>query len=76
MQDDHVINVHPQALERLIGIRDQEPDADELGLVLAISGVSGDKYSYEMALMLLDTAPDDVHLEEHGGLTFVIPAPD
>ena len=43
MQDDRVIKVHPQALERLIGIRDQEPDADELGLVLAISGVSGDK---------------------------------
>jgi len=76
MQGDQIINVHPQALERLIGIRDQEPDADELGLVLAISGVSGDKYSYEMALMLLATAPDDVHLEEHGGLTFVIPAAD
>jgi len=76
MNSDTVLTVHAGALERLLEIRDQEPDADELGLVLAISGVAGDKYSYEMALMLLDTAPEGVHLEDHGGLTFVIPEAD
>ncbi|MDH3539587.1 MAG: NifU family protein [Acidimicrobiia bacterium] len=76
MHSEPVITVHPQALERLLEIRDQEPDANELGLVLAITGIDGERYSYEMALMLLDTAPEGVHLEEHGGLTFVIPEGD
>jgi len=73
---DSLISVDPAALERLLAIRDEEPDADELGLVLAISGLAGDKYAYEMALMVLETAPEGVHLEEHGGLTFVIPEAD
>lgn len=76
MQTEPVLKIQPQALSRLLDIRDQEPDAAELGLVLAISGVAGDRYAYEMALMLLDTAPEGVHLEEHGGLTFVIPEAD
>jgi len=76
MQNDPILTIDGQALERLLAIRDQEADADQLGLVLAISGVSGDRYAYEMALMLLDTTPDGVHLEEHGGLTFVIPEAD
>lgn len=76
METDKLLTVQPNALERLLEIRNQEPDADQLGLVLAISGVSGDRYSYEMALMLLDTAPDGMHMEEHGGMTFVIPEAD
>lgn len=76
METETLLTIQTQALERLLEIRDQEPDADELGLVLAISGVSDDRYSYEMALMLLDTAPEGVHLEEHGGMTFVVPEAD
>lgn len=71
-----MITVNPRALERLLEIRNEEPDAEELGLVLAISGINGDKFAYEMALMILDSVPDDVHLEQHGGLTFVIPKAD
>ena len=76
MQSDPVISVDSRALARLKEIRDQEPDGEELGLVLAISGVDGDKYAYEMALMVLDPPPDEAHLEDHGGLTFVIPERD
>ena len=76
METESLLTIQPDALERLLEIRDQEPDADQLGLVLAISGVSGDRYSYEMALMLLDTAPAGMHMEEHGGMTFVVPEAD
>ncbi|MGI9647463.1 MAG: NifU family protein [Acidimicrobiia bacterium] len=76
METETLLTIDPGALERLLEIRNQEPDADQLGLVLAISGVSDDRYSYEMALMLLDTAPDGMRLEEHGGMTFVIPEAD
>jgi Fe/S biogenesis protein NfuA len=76
METDTLLTIQPDALERLLEIRNQEPDAAQLGLVLAISGVSEDRYSYEMALMLLDTAPEGMHLEEHGGMTFVIPEAD
>jgi Fe/S biogenesis protein NfuA len=76
METDTLLTIQPDALGRLLEIRNQEPDAAQLGLVLAISGVSEDRYSYEMALMLLDTAPEGMHLEEHGGMTFVIPEAD
>lgn len=76
VQQESVITVHPRALERLVEIRDQEPDAADLGLVIAISGIDGEKYAYEMALMVLEPPPDGAHLEEHGGLTFVIPERD
>ena len=76
MQDDNLLTVHPRALARLQEIRDQEPDGAELGLVLAIAGLDGDKYAYEMALMVLEPPPDGARLEQHGGLTFVIPERD
>ena len=76
MQDDNLLTVHPRALARLQEIRDQEPDGAELGLVLAIAGIDGEKYAYEMALMVLDPPPEGARLEHHGGLTFVIPERD
>lgn len=76
MHAEPILSVAPQALERLLDIRNQEPDADELGLVLAITGVADGRYTYEMALMLLDPPPAGAHLEEHGGLTLVIPSGD
>lgn len=76
MPADTVLTVDPRALERLVSIRDQEPDGGDLGLVLAISGISGAKYDYEMALMVLDPPPEGAHFEDHGGLTFVIPERD
>ena len=76
MQEDTLLTVHPRALARLQEIRDQEPDGADLGLVLAIAGIDGEKYSYEMALMVLDPPPDGAVLEQHGDLTFVIPERD
>jgi Fe/S biogenesis protein NfuA len=76
MESDRVLRVDPRALERLKEIRDQEPDGEDLGLVLAISGINGDKYGYEMALMVLDPPPEGALLEDHNGLTFVIPERD
>ncbi len=76
MQDERLLTVHPRALTRLQEIRDQESDGAELGVVLAIAGINGDKYAYEMALMVLEPPPEGAHLEQHGELTFVIPERD
>ena len=76
MQEEQLISVHPRALSRLQEIRDQEPDGADLGVVLAVAGIDGEKYAYEMALMILDPAPEGARLEQHGELTFVIPERD
>ncbi len=73
---DNVISVEPRALTKLLAIRSAEPDAEDLGIVLTITGVNGAAFTYEMALMLVaDAAPDD-HVEMHGELPVIIPKAD
>ena len=73
---DTVLTVNPRALSKLLEIRDTEPDAAELGLVLSISGIDGATFTYEMVLMRsADAAPDD-YTEQHGELTVIIPKAD
>ena len=73
---DTVLTVEPKALSKLLEIRDTEPDAAELGLVLSISGIDGTTFTYEMVLIrTADAAPDD-YTEQHGELTVIIPKAD
>jgi len=49
------------ALSMLMEVRDRESDAADLGLVVTISGISGDAFTYQIAFTRLDHArPDDV----------------
>ena len=49
------------ALAMLMEVRDRESDAADLGLVVTISGISGDAFTYQIAFTRLDHArPDDV----------------
>ncbi len=68
-----ILNVSERALAKILEIRAQEPDADELALTLRIAGVQGTQFGYEMAMVRIpDLDPSD-HVEEHGDLTIAIP---
>ncbi len=60
----------------LRNVREREPDAAELGLVVAIAGVEGTGFAYEMALMRLDDAAPDDHVDLNGELPIIVPAED
>ncbi|MGI9579174.1 MAG: NifU family protein [Microthrixaceae bacterium] len=51
-----VLKVSEAALETVLGIRDQEPDAATLALRVEITGSSGREYTYDLSF----AAPDEV----------------
>jgi len=73
---DTVITVEPKAMGKLLNIRSAQPDALDLGIVLTITGVDGAAFAYEMALMLVEDAAPDDHVEVHGELPVIIPKSD
>lgn len=71
-----VITVDQKAMRKLLDIRAAQPDASDLGIVLAVTGVRGDAFAYEMALMLVEDAAPDDYVEMHGELPVIIPKQD
>lgn len=73
---DPIVTVDAKTLPLLLDVRSREPDADELGLVISISGVEGDRYTYDMAFMRVDHAGEDDHVDAGQSLPLIIPAAD
>ena len=71
-----ILEVDDRASAMLLEVRNREPDAEDLGLVLKISGVDGAAFSYEMAFMRTDDAGSADLVEQHGDLTLIIPKGD
>jgi Fe/S biogenesis protein NfuA len=69
-----VLEVTEQARAAIIGIRDQEDDADTLALRVEITGINGAEYAYDLGFEPVADAADDDHISERDGLTVVIPA--
>ena len=61
MAAEPMFTIDPRAMPKLNEIRQSQPDGDDLALAIAISGVDGDDFVYEMAMMLPEhAAMDDV----------------
>ena len=74
MAHDPVLSITDKALAKILEIRSQEPDGDQLALEIRIVGVRDEKFSYDLAMIgAQDIAPAD-HIEAYGVLSVVIPA--
>lgn len=74
IEDRSVIEVTPEAAEAILGIRANEPDAADLALSVAIAGVSGPKFTYELTFIpIADAGGEDV-MQVFGDLSVVVPA--
>ena len=69
-----VLTVTGAARSTVVGIRDQEEDAELLGLRVEVTGSAGLDYSYDLCLDAVSEAADDDHLHTADGLTVIIPA--
>ena len=74
MPEEAVLNITPKALVKILEIRGQEPDGEELALSVRISGVNGQQFGYEMAMLRVADAKPEDHVEHHGDLPLLIPA--
>jgi Fe/S biogenesis protein NfuA len=71
-----VLTITPEALDMIVQLRDNEPGDDEFALSLAVTGVNGLQFSYELAFVPLADKGEDWILERHGDLAVIIPVAD
>jgi Fe/S biogenesis protein NfuA len=73
---DTVISVTREAIEKIIEIRDGEPDGADLALMIEITGIQGPQFTYDLAFgPIADAKVDDV-VERHGELTVILAGKD
>jgi len=70
--DQTVLTATAEAIEAITGIRSQEPDADDLALTIAVTGVRGVDFTYELTFIPVDDAADDDSLTRHGDLPILV----
>lgn len=71
-----IVEITPDALEKLIALRDEEPDSGDLGLRLEIASAPGESFRYELGFEEFLTAAFTDEVRTHGALKVMIPARD
>jgi Fe/S biogenesis protein NfuA len=70
---DPIITITPEALDQLRELRDDEVDADKLGLRLAIASAPGEDFRYDLSFDEYLTAAFTDEVRTHDGLKVIIP---
>ena len=71
---DHVLTVTPEAIERVLEIRDADDDPGSMALRVEIVGVNGNEYSYDLTLAPIAEMAADDDLSVQDGLSVVVTA--
>jgi Fe/S biogenesis protein NfuA len=71
-----IIEITPDALAKLVELRDAEPDADTLGLRLELASGPGEDFRYDLSFDEFLSAAFTDEVRTHGGLKVVIPQRD
>ena len=69
-----VLTLTDQALAKVLELRSREAAPESLALWIAISGTSGDAYTYDMYFQATSDAGPDTWTGPQDGLTIVVPA--
>src|SRR5918997_144558 len=65
-----------EALEKILGFREQAPTPERQAMWIEITGMSGGEWTYNLSLRPTDEAGPDDTVESHGELTVVVPEHD
>ncbi|HUF34119.1 MAG TPA: NifU family protein [Acidimicrobiales bacterium] len=68
-----VLTVTEPARQKVLSIRDGEPDGDRLALWVEVSGATGGEYTYDMYFEVRSAAAAEDVVQEHDDLTLVVP---
>lgn len=71
-----VVTVTEAARDKILELRAQEEDADQLGLRIEVTGVNGVEYTYDLTFDPLALADQDAgdSIDREGGLPVIVPA--
>jgi Fe/S biogenesis protein NfuA len=71
-----IIEITEAAIAKLVELRDEEPDAEQLGLRLEIASRPGEEFRYELGFEEFLTAAFTDEVRTHGPLKVMIPGND
>jgi len=71
-----IIAIDEKAKATILDVVRQEPDGDQLGLVVSVAGIDGTAFAYNLAMVRLDDVASDDLLVRHADLTIVVPSAD
>lgn len=71
-----IVSIDEDALPMLLDIRAREDDADDLALVVSISGVGDGVFTYGTAFMRVDSALDTDLIYDNGSLSVIVSEAD
>ena len=69
-----VVRLTEGALDRIVGLRAGEPDAETLALRIVVTGSNGADYTYDLSFEPVDEIPEGDHVSVQGALSVVVPA--
>ncbi len=70
---DVVLSVSPEAIAKVLELREGEDAPETLGLRVEVTGVNGPEYAYDLSFDSVAEAADGHHISEQDGLTVLIP---
>jgi len=74
--DDAVITVTDRAVVKLIELRDQEPEGEQLGVRIEILSDEGVDFTYDLSFQVVTKSDITDVIRNHNGLRVIIPARD
>ncbi len=74
--DDMVVNVTRSAIDKLVELRDAEPEGNQLGVRIEILSDGGLEFTYDLSFSTITKAELSDVVRNHDGLRVIIPAKD
>ncbi|HLT17730.1 MAG TPA: NifU family protein [Acidimicrobiales bacterium] len=72
--DTTVLTVTPEAVARILELREAEEDADSLGLRIEVTGTNGVEYAYDLTFDPVAAAGEADAVFQQDGLPVIVPA--
>lgn len=73
---EQVVTITETALEKVLELRQGEPDPEQLALRIEVVGINGLEYAYDLAFEPLSARKDTDVVSRHGELPVLMPADD
>ena len=71
-----LLAVTDEAIQKILGFREQAPTPERQAMWIEITGISGGEWKYNLSLRPVDEAEPGDAVETHGELTIVVPEAD
>ncbi len=68
-----VISITDRARRKVLDVRSAEHEPEGLALWVEVTGIAGSQYTYDMSFLRMDEIDETDAVQEHDGLTIVVP---